>query len=222
MNLEKIIFGVAAGWLVFTSVALVLSRPAYEDHGPQRVSAVMPRRVAALDLSHKRHLSEYLIGARGNPFTWREDYVVTVAEAPSGPITIVDRPAGPKPPTPPKRPPRKPVKPITPGRIPERPKPDKPVVVTPTKPVVKPKLYELPVTLAGVYIRDGRNYVVLKDKQNDGYIKLIEGEKYPDLGISVVKVTKGSVVLANDEGKHFLLRDLLRQIQAERLEGAKN
>ncbi len=222
MNLEKVVFGAVAMWLVYVSVALILSRPNYEDHGPQKVSVDMPRRLAALDLSHKRHLSEYLIGVRGNPFTWRDDYVVAAVDAPTGPITIVDRPADPKQPTRPKRTPRKPVKPIDPGKVPERPKPEKPKVTAPTKPPRTPKLYELPVTLAGIYMREGKNYALLKDKQNDGYIKLVEGEEYPNLGISVVKVTKGSVILANDEGKHFLLRDLLRQIQAERLKEAKN
>ena len=220
LNKEKAVFVAASALMVWASVYLVHSEPALPGLGDQRVKEEAAPRLAPVELTSKQPLSAYLIGARGNPFAFKEGrYVVSgIERAVERVVTAKTQP--------PRRPTRRPSRPkrpepkkVDPGKPPTRPKPKE------TKPAAAPKdpgpvkkPYELPVNFAGVFFKDDERYALLQDKQNDTYLKLAEGQEYPDLKIKVVKVTKSSVILENDEGKRFLLRDLLRQILSERLQ----
>jgi len=220
LNREKFVFVVASVLLVWTSVALVRSELRKQEIGPQFVQEDPPPKPTPVDeLDNKQPLSSYLIGARGNPFAFRESfYVVGGIERPLE-VEIRPRPAVSRPVRRPRQPSRPTTPKVNPGKPPVRPKPTTPPTPTAT-PEAKPprKAYELPVNFVGVFIKEDERYALLKDKQTDTYLRLVEGEEYPDLKIKVVRVTKSSVILENEEGKRFMLRDLLRQILAERLQ----
>jgi len=215
-NKEKLIFGLSAAMLVWASVGMVASDPRYGALGPFVVADDGPPRRAAADMSQD-HISWYLIGARANPFVLKDEFHAQGVNVPRPEVVQV-----PLPPTGVRRPgtgtqPTQQPEPVKVGDTPKNPRSTKPAPGEGPTTAQGPKPYELPVTFVGVFTDGDTNYALLRDKDNDAYVKLIEGQAYPDLGIKVVKVTKTSVVLENSEGKPFLLRDLLRQIQSERL-----
>jgi hypothetical protein len=54
----------------------------------------------------------------------------------------------------------------------------------------------------------GELYVLLKIKQTGENRRLVEGDIWPETGLRIVKITQASVLLENEKGERFLMRDL--------------
>ena len=73
----------------------------------------------------------------------------------------------------------------------------------------KPQPYEVPASFIGVHRPAGGKWrVILKAKLRGENRSLFAGDLWPDLKFRIVRITSGSVLLQNDEGKLFLMRDL--------------
>jgi len=65
------------------------------------------------------------------------------------------------------------------------------------------------VDFRGILATDsGELFVLLKVKQSGENRRLVEGDIWPETGLRIVKITQTSVLLENDKGERFLMRDL--------------
>ncbi len=72
-----------------------------------------------------------------------------------------------------------------------------------------PEAYDVPANFIGVHRpAGGRWRVVLKAKQNGENRGLDAGDVWPDLNLRIIRITSHSVLLENEKGKRFLMRDL--------------
>jgi len=80
--------------------------------------------------------------------------------------------------------------------------------VVPTVPSA-PKPYDVPVNFrAVVRSNDGRHFVVLETKSNFENRHLLEGDIWPETGLTIKKITLTTVLLENEKGERFLMQDL--------------
>jgi hypothetical protein len=195
INREKTVFlGTFVALALAGSYALV-SKPEFQDTGSQRVRQSAPgKMLVSLQVSRPGEMAEYLSGARPNPFAAYVPPRIIAHVPPEIPIR------------PPVRPPRidapPPPPPIGP---PPTVKPPTPVSTTPSA----PKPYEVPVNFrAVVRTDDGRHFVVLETKKDFENRYLHEGDIWPETGLTIKKITLTSVLLENEKGERFLMRDL--------------
>lgn len=181
INREKTFFLLAVAGLVGVFVLLAGSRPSFNPPGQQRTEFAAPPEV---DISGG-HVAEANPAGR-NPFTRWVDPGSGVRPPvrihhPTGPVTPVAPPPPPPPPPPP----------------------------GPT--TVKPKPYEVPVSFTGVYEppEGGELCVLLKDKRTGERRRLVRGDMWPEINLRIVEISKSSVLLENEKGERFLMRDLL-------------
>ena len=59
-----------------------------------------------------------------------------------------------------------------------------------------------------VATEQGDLYVLLKIKLSGENRRLVEGDIWPETGLRIVKITQASVLLENEKGERFLMRDL--------------
>jgi hypothetical protein len=196
LNREKLVFMACFCVLGLSGVYTYTSRPDFDDPGRHRVAHGAPdTEIVNLDALRPGELENALAGTRHNPFA---TYV--------SPVSVVHpKPPGPKPPRP---------KPPKPPRPPKPPKPPRPPKPPPTRPVptptpTTPKPYEVPVNFKGVVgTDDGRLFVLLKTKNSSENRYLSEGDVWPETGLTIVRITRTNVLLQNEKGERFLMRDL--------------
>jgi len=183
LNREKLLFMGAAVALAAAGVYAVRSEPSFPDPGQHRVKTGAPGELnVGLDsLARSEDINRFLDGPRPNPFSSYTD-------------RLVSRPTPPPKPPPPLPPPPPP---------PPRPPPPPPSNLKPPKP------YEVPVDFRGIVATErGDLYVLLKIKQSGENRRLVEGDIWPETGLRIVKITQASVLLENEKGERFLMRDL--------------
>ncbi len=67
----------------------------------------------------------------------------------------------------------------------------------------------MPVNFKGIVgTDDGKLFVLLKVKQSGENRYLSEGDVWPETALSIKKITRTSVLLVNEKGERFLMRDL--------------
>ncbi|HOX08033.1 MAG TPA: hypothetical protein PK280_16665 [Planctomycetota bacterium] len=179
-------FIAGAALLALALLYAVHSLPDILDPGDHLVSRGAPGRLdVGLDaLAKTEDINNFLKGPRPNPFS-------TMGEA----VVI---------PTPPTFQPKPVLKPPT------IPPPPPPVVKPPQpKPVVsRPQPWQVPVDFRGIVATEaGDLNVLLKIKATGENRRLVEGDIWPETGLRIVKITQSSVLLENDKGERFLMRD---------------
>jgi hypothetical protein len=182
LNREKLAFLASAAALAGAVVYAIYSHPEVRDPGEHRVSRTAPPELnVGLDqLARTEGIDQFLAGARPNPFTYYTDSFVS-----RPPPDVPRRTTMPPPPPPPPPPPAKP------------------------PPVTQPKPYQVPVDFRGILATEtGEMNVLLKIKQTGENRRLVEGDIWPETGLRIVKITQSSVLLENDKGERFLMRDL--------------
>ncbi len=211
-NKEVLLFVWGSLWLAAMALQ-IHDRPDATRTGKQTVAENRPARVAVtveeLARSEQNELNLYAYGPRPNPFNlyWAEEAV-----------QLVRLPGDPRP-RPRQRTKQRPKRSRHKVSKPKRkPKPtDKPTVtqakptVTQAKPVRKARPYELPVEYRG-WIAIGDDLVAhLRDKANGKLLQVRQGDQVPDLGLTILSVGRAGVILENDKGDRFLLRELLSE-----------
>jgi len=191
LNREKLIFMATFACLLAGGTYSLLSEPSRAITGRHKVNKPVPGKI---EINLETRFQGAPSGA--NPFA---AYVSPRPNLrPRPPITP---PVGPEPPIV-NRPPR-------PPKPPQPPKPPKPNPVSPPIKPTAPKPYEVPVNFKGVVsIGDGKLYVLLKTKDSRENRYLARGDIWPETGLNIVRITHGSVMLQNDKGERFLMRDL--------------
>ena len=180
LNRERLLFMGVAVALAAAGVYAVRSEPSFSDPGKHRVKTGAPGELnVGLDsLARSEDVNRFLEGPRPNPFS---SYLGSTALVP-----------------PPPKPPRPPLPPPPPPPPPVRP----PVTTA-------PKPYEVPVDFRGIVATEqGDLYVLLKIKLSGENRRLVEGDIWPETGLRIVKITQASVLLENEKGERFLMRDL--------------
>ena len=181
LNRERLVFLITAVALAATGAFFLESRPGFRPAGEHLVERRLPRKLNfdPADFAKPKEIDTR--GPRANPFSRYVDQSVMV---PVGP--------GPLPP------------PIKPPPPPKPPKPPKPPDTAPA-----PKPYQVPVDFRGILAADsGELFVLLKVKQTGENRRLVEGDIWPETGLRIVKITTVSVLLENDKGERYLMRDL--------------
>ncbi len=81
-----------------------------------------------------------------------------------------------------------------------------------TEKVVDVRPYDVPANFRGVHRPSGGKWrVILEDKRSRRLRTFFEGDVWPSLKLRILRITSNSVLLRNDEGKRFLMRDLYGQ-----------
>ncbi len=189
LNREKLVFLGTVACLTGVGSYSVVSEPGRSITGMHRMARPVPEKIS---ISLETRFSGAPSGP--NPFAPYVDRAPRISPKPP-----VNPPVGPKPPVVNKHP-----------RPPKPPIPPKPPTPTPTVPrPTTPRPYEVPVNFKGVVgIGDSKLYVLLKTKNSLENRYLSEGDIWPETGLRVVRITRSSVLLQNDKGERFLMRDL--------------
>ena len=181
LNRERLIFLIVLAGLAAAGVFFIGSAPDFKPAGEHRVDRKLPRKLNFDPADFARPKEIDARGARVNPFARYVDQTVM------GPVNPGPLPVALRPPPPPKPP-----------------KPPKPPDTAPP-----PKPYQVPVDFRGILAADnGDLFVLLKVKQTGENRRLSEGDLWPETGLRIVKITTVSVLLENDKGEKFLMRDL--------------
>jgi outer membrane biosynthesis protein TonB len=189
LNREKLIFFLTTVCLAGAAGYSVFSEPEQIVPGGHRMPQHVPQAIE-INLDTRFESERYA----ANPFTpYRKP-------RPKEPVKPVKPLPGPKPPEV-----HKPPKPPKPPRPPRPPTPAPKPAPRPTA----PKPYEVPVNFKGVVgTGDGKLYVLLKTKDSLENRYLSEGDIWPETGLTIVRITHTSVLLQNQKGERFLMRDL--------------
>lgn len=67
----------------------------------------------------------------------------------------------------------------------------------------------MPVYFKGVVrAQGGECQVLIKDKETGEYRRLAAGDMWPEHNLRILKITMQSVLLENEKGERFLMRDV--------------
>lgn len=190
LNREKLVFLGSALSLCMACAYALVTRPAFEGHGEHRVVCQVPGsvRVSLPDVQEAPDL------AGRNPFA---------------PWSGRRKPADDK---------RRGAKDKTGGgkkvRIPHQEQLDELIRKLKDKRRLEekqraPEAYEVPASFIGVHRPSGGQWrVVLRAKQDGENRGLDTGDVWPNLNLRIIRITSHSVLLENEKGKRFLMRDL--------------
>ena len=216
-NKEKAVFLSVSLWLSWQAIEFQ-NQPRAETVGQQTVAQARPSRVAvnveqlAQDNDNKLldEMRLYAFGPRTNPFNlyWQEEDInlVHMPEDPrQGPRP---KPRKGRPKARPRSKPKIKIKPNIKSIARPTPKPkDKPKVIA--KVARKPRPYEIPVNLVG-WISIGDDHTAhFRDKSNGDLLQVHAGDELDKLGLTVLSVERTGVIVENDSGDRFILRDLV-------------
>ena len=213
---EKAFFVASSVWFVLVVCYFLHARPRTQPFGPQTVD--MPRleqvevTVAELSASDEADLKLFTLGPRPNPFSvhWYEaspDHIGFVdPEKKSRPTARRTLPT--------RRVKTREKKRNTVAKPPPKPRPPKPVkqpqaISEKTKTPRAKAPYEIPVEMRGwwVAVRRGGLAAIFRDKENGELLEVHEGDVLADFGITIIRVTRTGVLVENDKGDTYLIRD---------------
>jgi hypothetical protein len=181
LNGEKTFFLLSAAGLAAVLILLAGSRPLFDASGPQRTERGVPREV---DLGAGRLADPDPAGR--DPFSRAADRQEDREE-------------------------KKLTDPIRKDRVLSLPSPVDPTRKEGPGPQPRPEPYRVPVNFMGVYGPPGGGelYVLLRDKRTGERRRLVRGEMWPEIDLRIVAIDWNSVLLENEKGKRFLMRDLM-------------
>ena len=215
---EKAFFVASSVWFGLVVCYFLHARPQTQLFGPQTVD--MPRlkqvevTVAELSASNEADLKLFTLGPRPNPFNvhWYED--------PGGITPWMDLQNKSRPTADRRMPPRKnkrrKKRRETVAKPPPKPPPrirkpvKKPQAISPLTKTPRAKApYEIPVEMRGwwVAVRRGGLAAIFRDKENGELLEVHEGDVLADFGITIIRVTRTGVLVENDKGDTYLIRD---------------
>lgn len=86
----------------------------------------------------------------------------------------------------------------------------KPITTASDRKEAPEPIYNVPVNFTGIYAppEGGELYVLLKDKVTGERRRLVKGSIWPEINLRIVEINWTGVLLENEKGRRFLMRDL--------------